>query len=395
MNYQETIHYLYELERKGWILGLDRVKDALDSLDHPEKKYKIIHIAGTNGKGSVTAMTAKILHLAGHKVGMFTSPHLASFRERIQINGEQISPDDIIRLVGLLNDKQVDLTFFEYVTVMAFQYFKEQGCEYVVLETGMGGRLDATNVCYAEISAITSIDYDHVHWLGKTIQAIAKEKAGIIKGGGKVIVGKDGNGLGVIEQVCIDKNAQIIHADLYGGLISLRGDFQKQNAGIASMICKELGIQEDFIQEGIATTYWPGRLQFLQEGILFDCAHNVAGMRELAKYVSSIRQEYERLIIVFGVQGKKYYQGMLELLPLADVLIFSQAKVRGGLPPAILQHVSAQAGFVIEEYMEAYHHALAIKGEKDLLLVCGSGYLIGSILGGLEGVTDGWIPLKV
>lgn len=385
MNYTEALEWLYGLQRKGWVLGLERVKAALEILGHPEQNYKVIHIAGTNGKGSVTAMVTRILGKQ-YKVGMFTSPHLAHFRERIQVDGQHITEDDTTRLIKEM--QELDLTFFECVTVMALKYFSERGCDYVVLETGMGGRLDATNVCHAEISAITSIDLDHTQWLGKTIEKIAGEKAGIIKGGGKVIVPQGIKGLEVIDAKCLEKNAQLIQAEVYQGPLSLQGDFQQQNAGVAAKICQELGLDHDAIVGGLNTTIWPGRLQFVQPGVLLDCAHNVAGMNALSTYVKQIRGSYERVIIVFGAQGMKYYPGMIEALPVHDILIFTQSNVRGAVDPTVLKHVSGSAGYVVEDPLEAVHHALSLKKEKDLVLICGSCYLVGNILEQRYQVTD-------
>jgi len=385
--YIAALTWLYSLERLGWKLGLERVRDCLDQLGNPQKNYKIVHVAGTNGKGSVCAMTAKVLE-TGFKVGMNTSPHLISFRERIQINGKYISEEEILELIDLIKQTSVELTFFEFVTVMALQYFSAQGCDYVVLETGMGGRLDASNVCYPEVSVITTIGIDHTKWLGNSIEEIAGEKAGIIKGGGKVIVGKGIKGLDVISTVCTQKNASLQEASLYSGEIGLWGEFQSQNAGVVFAVCKELGIDEEVIADGIAGASWPGRLEFLDDGVLVDCAHNVDGMEALGKHIFSIRKQYQNLIVVFGCQQNKDFSKMLSFLPEPDVLILTQSKVRGGIDPAVLKNEFP--GFVIENPSEAFKHAVDVKQAKDLVLVCGSCYVVGNILEDLNNSSDGW-----
>ncbi len=378
MNYSQTICYVYNLERLGWIFGLGRIKLALKKLGRPQDSLRYIHMAGSNGKGSVAAMLTSILRQADHSVATYTSPHLVDVRERIMLNGRMISKPDFVRLAAKVKATKVKLTFFEFLTAMAFLYFSEKKPDFVVLEAGLGGRLDATNVIKPEIAIITKIALEHTDILGKTIEKIAGEKAGIIKLGCTVVTGANGAALGVIKQACKKKKCSLILAKPVNYKLSLQGDFQKFNAGIAAAAARELGIENKHIKTGLAKTVWPGRLERFGN-VLVDCCHNPDGIRAMAHYVRSLK--YKRLIIVFGCLADKDYRAMYKLLPKYDTLILTKpSEVRRALEPSLISRKHK----IIKNPVKAVKYAKSIAGKGDLILVCGSIYLVGDVIDSLK-----------
>jgi len=283
MKLQDEIEWLYQLRRYGMKPGLERIREIVDTLENPQHTYKVIHITGTNGKGSTAAMIANTLKLAGHKVGMFTSPHLVKFNERFQINGEQITDEELSHIIRLIREKNVPLTFFEFATAIAFQYFKDKQVDYAIIEVGMGGLYDSTNVADGDIAVITSIGVDHTHYLGKTVREITKEKCGIIKQKSIVITNEDNKGLDLIQAKSMHN--KLVLTQQYAGEVGLLGEFQQVNAGIARAVCAELGISDEIIATGIKTAKWPGRLEYLEKNVLLDCAHNPDAIRALTSFV--------------------------------------------------------------------------------------------------------------
>jgi dihydrofolate synthase/folylpolyglutamate synthase len=283
-----SIEKVLTIERKAKDFGLEGVKKFLSIIGNPEKRLKIIHVAGTNGKGSVCAMISSVLDEAGFKVGMFTSPHLIKVNERIRINDELISDENFKRIADFIYETEkknnVSLTFFETLTVMAFIYFNEKKVDYAVMETGMGGRLDATNVSKPIISVITNIGLEHKDVLGNTIKEIANEKAGIIKPNTTVVTSTKGKALSVIENIAEKHNSKLVVAKKLSNIeLRLKGEYQKENASTAFAVLKELGLNEDIILKGLKKAYWPGRFEFMDGNILLDCAHNPDGMKALVK----------------------------------------------------------------------------------------------------------------
>jgi len=375
-NYEETLEYLYGLHRLGIKPGLEPIQKACKAFNNPENSYGIIHIAGTNGKGSTAAMTASILQKAGFKVGLYTSPHLITFRERMQVDNKIIPEKEVIDIADQIKEKNLNLTFFETITLMVYLHFQKEKVDFAILETGLGGRLDATNTTKADIAAITSIDFDHMEFLGSTIEEIAAEKAAIIKQGAKIITSVKGPAFNIIKNRAADMQAKLIQTNDYEGELSLQGDFQRQNAGIAYEIAQELNIDEHIIEEALENTFWPGRCQYVTENIIIDCAHNVAGIKALTKFVK--QQEYNKLIIIFGSQENKNYKAMLKALPKPDTLILTKARIQKAMDPATLKQ---DGNCIIKENpKDALKHAKTIATEKDLILITGSCYLIGNIL---------------
>ncbi len=324
MTYAEAVQFLYGLRLFGAKFGLENTFKLAALAGSPQEKLRFIHVAGTNGKGSTCAMLESIYHAAGLRVGLFTSPHLVSFRERIQVNRQLIPEPEVVRLVEellpLLKQYPADHhpTFFEVVTVMALKYFAEQQCDLVIWETGLGGRLDSTNIVTPLASVITNIALDHQQWLGDTLEKIAFEKAGIIKPGIPVVTATDEpEALAVIEQTAREKKAPlqkinswkgrraaVPNQNHYGsptwqpfqmGYLPLPGEHQKTNAALAlatvELLQKQIPVSEEQVCAGLANVNWPGRMQLIQkpngQKILLDGAHNVAGAKVLREALSS------------------------------------------------------------------------------------------------------------
>ena len=330
MNYDEAIKYINEVKSYGSVLGLDNMENLCRALGNPERDLNIIHLAGTNGKGSVGAFCSSILRAAGYNVCRYSSPAVFEYEEIWQYNGENIERDELAYYIGLVKAVADELvkrgephpTVFEIETAIAFLYCKDKKCDYAILETGMGGRLDAVNVIgKSRVSVITSIGIDHTAFLGETIEEIAYEKAGIIKQNGVVVTApQEKAAMDVIEKVCHENQAKLITAKQpvnvngnkfdYGEMkdveISLAGAFQPTNAAVAIEVCKELGISENQIRHGLKSAVWRGRFETICENPLFiiDGAHNVSAAKMLEQ---TIKTEFngQKLNFVIGVLADK------------------------------------------------------------------------------------------
>lgn len=343
-NYSEVINIIENTRRFGSLTGYEVSKSMLEQLGNPQSGIPFVHVAGTNGKGSTTAFLCKILEQTGKKIGMFTSPHLITFEERIRINGEYISKEDVTRLGNLLLETKfsVSPTMFDYCLAMAMLYFKEKKCDLMVIETGIGGRYDSTNALgVPEVAVITKIGFDHMAVLGNTIEEIAGEKAGIIKPGVSVVTNMQEP---AAEQVIYDNfikmNAaqyyKISHSDLeYVKTIPMKmtGAYQLENAATAIAAAKILlekwndegrfetnqNLREEFIRKGVAETFWKGRMEIINEDPFFmiDGAHNAHGVHALAESLKALYPG-EKFHFIMGVMADKDYEEMIEeLLPLA------------------------------------------------------------------------------
>jgi dihydrofolate synthase/folylpolyglutamate synthase len=375
MELQQELEHLYQLKEHKMKLGLQPTFDALAKLGNPHKKLRFIHVTGTNGKGSTCALIADTLELAGHKVGLFTSPHLVAFNERIQVNRKNISDEELGALIKTVRETGVDLTFFEYATVLGILYFVKNKVDFVVWEVGLGGTLDSTNVVDAEIAVLTNIGLDHMHILGDTVEKIARDKCGIIKKNSKVVTCEGNDGLRWIQEKCKQQGNQLFIAPPYEGRIKLLGEFQKKNAGIAKKVCELLGVKEDVIAKGIATALWPGRLEWMEKNVLVDCGHNPAAIQATTPFVNALPRK--RLILVFGVLKDKDYKAMIDALPKADVVILTKPKSERTIEPKELPF--KQEVIIIEEPGEAYAYAKKIAQKGDIIFVVGSCYLVGNI----------------
>ncbi|MFC1741410.1 bifunctional folylpolyglutamate synthase/dihydrofolate synthase [Nanoarchaeota archaeon] len=376
VTYESIVKYMNSMEFSGMKLGLDRIRSALADYGNPEKGLKIVHVGGTNGKGSVAAMIAKILEKSGKRVGLFTSPHLVDVRERIQVNGEYISKDDFRDVFLEAKEKTSDLTFFEIVTLMAVLYLVKQKVDYAVFEVGLGGTYDATNFEESLLSVITKVSMDHTDLLGDDLQKIAWEKCNIIKHGQTVVTTEANAGvMDTIKETVEKRGANLVVAGESDYETSLKGGFQRQNAGIAVEVARQLGVGEDDIRAGLKEVSWPGRLEFVEKNVLLDCAHNPAGIDAISQYVAGL--DHGKLIIVFGVSRNKKYHEMLNLLPPHDVMIFTQSTISRRLP---VEEVPKGIECIkIRDPVEALAHAQGLAGENDLILVCGSIFLIADI----------------
>jgi dihydrofolate synthase/folylpolyglutamate synthase len=376
----------------------------------PQKKFPAVHIAGTNGKGSTAAMTESILRLAGYRTGLYTSPHLISITERIRIDGDEIRKDDFARLVThvraagerLIKDGLLEAlpTFFEQITMTAFLYFDECQVDMAVLEVGLGGRLDATNICQPIVTAITPVSFDHQQYLGDTLAEIAGEKAGIIKPGVPLIVGpQDKEAMTTIASRAAAQEASLIDCEVQPSLVdenqvrlNLRGRHQVSNASIAihiAQVLKEQGweIGVSAIKDGLENVQWPGRLEMLRPfasaaPLLLDGAHNPAGVEALRDYLIENFRAVP-LTLIFGVMSDKAIAEMLEILStIAGKIIVTSVIDKRAARADVIFEQAAKFDWGItrtENSAEALDEALRVTPQNGLICVCGSLYLIGEI----------------
>lgn len=411
MEIERLLDELYSYSMHGIKLGLENIKTLCRELGEPQKDYKIIHIAGTNGKGSTSTTIETILLEAGYKVGKYTSPHILKFNERIRANGQDISDEEVVKYYQLVKDviakTEVKPTFFEVTTAMMFKYFSDLDLDYVVLETGMGGRFDATNICEAEICVITNASLDHTEYLGDTIYKIAKEKAGIIKKCKKVIVA-DSN-LEFLRAISEEK-AEIINVlekyrdssmelnfkkfiteidvekEKYN--FSLFGDYQYKNFLTAYEVALQLGIEKEIIKRASEKVIWQCRFErYSQEPlIILDGAHNEAGMKELCKI---IEQGYssDEVVIVTSILKDKNIGSMLSLMrKVTDNIIFTslEENSRGTTGERIMEQLEDKRGCVVENNMKKAYD-LAKSYSKKIIVICGSFYTLSKFKEEIDG----------
>lgn len=424
MSYKDTINYLFNCAPMFQNVGKDAYKEGLDNtykLDehfgHPHKKFKTIHIAGTNGKGSCSHTIAAILQDAGYKTGLYTSPHLVDFSERIRVNGRPIEEDFVIRFVNEHKSffEPLHPSFFELTTAMAFLYFAEKEVDVAVIEVGLGGRLDCTNIINPDLSIITNISLDHTQFLGHTLSAIAKEKAGIIKENTPVIVGEyTSETKEVFHSKAIECNAAITFAqdsqiineaertedghwlyqtdemkNLYG---ELGGMCQTKNTNTILNAVKELirigyNIKEDNIRAGFAhvceTTGLMGRWQKLEERpkVICDTGHNIGGMQYIAEQLASMH--YDKLHIIIGMVNDKDINGVISLLPSDATYYFTQASVKRALPAEEVMKIGNSHGLHGAAYpsvKDALEAAKRNASENDLIFVGGSTFIVSDLI---------------
>jgi dihydrofolate synthase/folylpolyglutamate synthase len=442
IKYKDAVNYLYGLQKHGIKLGLENTITLLSLLDNPQNSFKSVHVAGTNGKGSTSAMIASILRAAGFKVGLFTSPHLVSFTERIRVDSSEIEEREVAELTREIRDviqsnqqsvhPQADPpgrtisdqhsllpTFFEFVTAMGFLYFKRKGVEWAVVETGLGGRLDATNVLVPEVSVITNISYDHREFLGETLREIAGEKAGIIKKGVPVVSSaQEAEATEVVCEKVAEKETSLFiygkdfvscprNVDMYGATldfegkerlndlhITLCGMHQIENASLAvktlELIAEREWIPSHLIKEGLARTQWKGRLELIKnEGhnydFLIDGAHNPSASKVLADSLERFFvPSYEKVIMILGIMGDKDVEGIMKpLLPLASGIIFTAPDYERAASPEKLAEYAWFLGFrskvakSVKSAIEMAMQTASMALEKTLVVITGSFYTIG------------------
>lgn len=425
MTYQETLHYLFTRLPMFSRIGTDAYKKDLTNtirlcgaLGDPQKKFKTIHIAGTNGKGSTSHMLAAILQTAGYKTGLYTSPHLKDFRERIKINGQVCSEEFVIdfteRIKPLINE--IEPSFFEITVAMAFDHFAKQGVDVAVIEVGLGGRLDSTNIITPELSVITNIGWDHMNLLGDTLEKIATEKAGIIKKGIPAVIGE------VIPETrsvfdSYATSAPLIYAqerrwmagwdyehhllkvevvdkannEHHHYQLDLPGIYQTKNLLTVLEAAHQLHLQgwrtdtatiQKALQHVKKLTGLHGRWELIQNNpaVILDVGHNVDGVKQLSRQLELT--DYDHLHIITGMVKDKDVDAVLALLPQDATYYFTQAQIPRALDAMTLQQKAAGHLLIGNTYPnvnEALQHALAHAHKNDLILVCGSVFLVGEV----------------
>ena len=422
-DYQKTLDELFGLQKFGIKLGLNSTESLLKKLDNPHRKVPCLHLAGTNGKGSVAAMVEAAFMQTGVKVAMYTSPHLVRFSERFTIRRQEITEARVVELARQVMDvvdKRETPTFFEVVTAMGFLYFAQEGVELAILETGLGGRLDATNVCTPLVSLITNIGLEHTEYLGKTLAKIGSEKAGIIKPGVPLVHGVDP---GPARRV-IEERAAKLEAPVYrrgrelkfrrreDGAFSLSGTkwrfsqlrtnltgrHQPLNACLALGACELLSqkgyeLKPEHFQAGLSQVRWPGRLEKLpqaegQPELWMDGAHNIPAAHALKESIDLVRQGRSPLIMVLGIMADKEYGQILHILtPQADRVVLTRPGYsRAAEPQALAQAMPEGVPYELESKLDrAIERAKELAGPKGVVLISGSLFTVGEARGILVG----------
>jgi dihydrofolate synthase/folylpolyglutamate synthase len=412
----QTLDWLYSLEARGEIYKLERMEHALDLIGNPHQKLRAIHIAGTKGKGSVSAMLDSCLRAAGFKVGLYTKPHLVNLSERTRVDGAEISSrqmlDYIEKLRAIYEDRGLGLTFFEFTVALMFLYFADEQVDVAVIETGLGGRLDSTNVVLPFLSIITPIGFDHMEYLGYTIPEIAGEKGGIIKNEIPVVIGaRDPEARTVLTSMAAQRRspARLMDRDFsfvshapahridYQGLalnlndveIGLAGPFQHENAAIAlaaleAMRAMGWKVDDDAIRCGLREVSWPGRFDIVSNKplVVLDCAHNELSIQALLETISVELGPEVKPRLIFGCQETKHWATMAQMLaPRVRDVTLTMAKPKRPLEPANLAPIfSARIPTRIErDPMRAIELVMSESKPDDMVLVTGSVYLIGEI----------------
>lgn len=419
-------NWIFNLKRFGDIkLRLKVVESLLEKIGNPHKKLKIIHVGGTNGKGSTVSMIASTLRASGYKVGMFTKPHLTDYTERITINGRKISEPRVVELIEYMIPymKEVEKeyyhpTFFEVTAALMFKYFAEEKVDFAVIEVGLGGRLDATNVADSLVSVITNVGLEHTQILGDTIKKIAKEKSGIIKQNGVLLTASEEEDvIDVLRKSCENKNAKLLlvgngsnasikyeeislstsgqrfsvitpngrYDDLH---IPLLGKHQILNAALAVGAIESLNrynieISKESIARGLEKTTWPGRLEIMQKTpyVVLDCAKDTLATKKLVQSIKSIF-EYKKLILVISItSGKRISEMLRDLAPLSDFIILTEHKVKGRAVDTSVMAKEIKLIHrpykIVKDVKDAVNTALNIAEGEDLILVTGSVFTVG------------------
>lgn len=431
MNYTETTDFLFNsfplyqnIGAGAYKEGLGNITDFCTILDNPQTRFAIIHVAGTNGKGSVSHMLASVLQSAGYRVGLFTSPHLVDFRERIRINGQPISEQEVVEFVALHGEKMkaMGLSFFEMTTAMCFDYFARQGVEIAVIETGLGGRLDATNIVTPLLSVITNIGLEHTHMLGDTIAKIAAEKAGIIKRERPVVIGEhhpesdpvfiatatkcESEIVFAQDEWCVTERTENVVSTHYTLTsptgkereieLDLLGDYQRHNlvtvmAAVDKLsACSRFTITESAASQALRNvtrnTGLKGRWQILSQKplIVCDTGHNPHGFKHVANQIA--RQRYNKLYVVLGMVNDKDFGSIMPMLPAGEYL-FTQPSVARALPAEQLQQKAAEYGLsgrLAGSVTEAFEQAKRVATEEDMIFVGGSTFMVADLLQATE-----------
>ena len=378
MNYNDALKYLERLSIFGIKHGLERINLLMEKLNFPQKNYATIHVTGTNGKGSVCAMLAEILKLDGRKVGLFTSPHLESYCERIKINGENISEKDFAEMIEVVKNCGVEATHFETLTAAAFEYFSRQKVDIAVIEVGLGGTWDSTNVITPRLSIITNVALEHENILGD-LESIARNKAGIIKPNVPVVTGATGTPLKIIREVAKKNNSALYEVTKPAEVkINLLGEYQKINAAVAIQAAKVLNIDEKIIRAGLEKVQWAGRFENIN-GVIIDGAHNPHGAAALRESLDKNFPTGKR-VWIFGALADKNFSKMIEILFRAEdfVIVTPPDSERAADSKILCETLSAHGikNFAVEKIPDAVKLLKSTEGETKI--IAGSLYLIGA-----------------
>jgi folylpolyglutamate synthase/dihydrofolate synthase len=418
-DYAAVCERLFAMKARGVSYGIDRMRAFATALGNPERAVPMVHVAGTNGKGSVAAMLAAILRAAGKRVGMYTSPHLVRLGERVQVDGAPLSDAEIVAYVAELEPKAAELeratpgeapSFFEFMTAMAFLQFARRGCDVAVVEVGLGGRLDATNILAPAVSVITSIGLDHCEMLGDTLEKIAAEKAGVIKPGVPVVMGRlPAEAEATVRAIAVERGAPLasvreVFGDEMGNYprTALEGDYQRINAATATLaaraVAERFGVAETHIAEGLAKVSWPGRWQRarLADGrlIVLDASHNPEGAEVLDGLLAKLVAETGRApVVVTGVLGAARARPLLQAIGRHAKEIHlarpQQARASGfeELEALVPGEFFARGGKLARGAVETLFPragVCAVGAPDDVIVVTGSIYLLGEVLTRLE-----------
>jgi dihydrofolate synthase/folylpolyglutamate synthase len=412
----ETLNWLYSLEGRGEIYKLERMEQAMALIGNPHQRLSAVHIAGTKGKGSVAAMIDSCLRAAGYRVGLYTKPHLVNLTERTRINGVEMPSAQmlsyIVRLRDIYENAGLALTFFEFTVALMFLYFAEAGVDLAVIETGLGGRLDSTNVVHPMLSVITPIGFDHMDRLGYTIRAIAGEKGGIIKHGVPVVIGaRDPDARLTLTTIANERHSPAFmidrefsyrsHApahrlDYTGSVLrlenvelNLAGPFQHENAAIAiaaleGLRGQRIKLEEADIRSGLSKVHWPGRFDIVarRPTVILDCAHNELSIAALLETIRMELGPEVRPRLVFGCLEEKQWEQMAAMLvPAVRSVILTRVKPKRPLEPERLLPIFAARvpARILREPADAVRQAIAEAAPNDVVLVAGSVYLVGEV----------------
>lgn len=403
MNYQETLDYLFSklpmYQRQGvaaYKKDIGNIIAGSEYLGNPHTQFKSIHIAGTNGKGSTAHMLTSVLQEAGYKVGLYTSPHLKDFRERIKVNGKMITEQEVEDFVKANKTifEEMELSFFEFTVAMAFDYFANQQVDIAIIETGLGGRLDSTNILNPELTIITNIGFDHTNLLGNTLEKIAAEKAGIIKENTPIIIGRKQKETNTIfQQIAKEKNAHLMYSEPQQDYATdLKGEYQKENINTTITAIEQLqeqgwSINSSNIEQGllkiVANTQLLGRWQTLSKipYIICDTGHNEDGIKQISQQLKNTK--YEKLHFVFGTVNDKNVDGILSYLPKNACYYFCQANIARAMNAEELKNIGKAFnlnGDAFTSVKQALNNAIECANKDDLIFIGGSTFIVAEVL---------------
>lgn len=399
MNYTDALEFIHQIPKFRRPLGNANLKVLLGALNNPQDKLKFIHIAGTNGKGSTAAITAEILKRSGYRTGLFTSPFLEVFNERIRINGDMIADNELAeyteRVKRVMEENDAYVSEFAFVTATAFLYFYEKKCDFVVLEVGMGGRLDATNVISDSlVSVICKIGLDHTQYLGHSIEEIADEKCGIIREGGTVVSYPNGEVNTIISNYAKKMNAELVFAEeaykaengfIYKGEkypLSLMGVYQPQNAAVAlevvnALIKKGVQIPENAVIDGLKNVQWAARFEFVADNIIIDGGHNIDGIKALKKSLLDLKRDI--VLVMAMMEDKDFNACIREIAPIAKTVVATEIQMPRCLKADVIKEFADGMNvraIVNNNIADALKTAVSL-ADGGIVCVCGSLFLAG------------------